>query len=123
MKLILVVDDDEELLRMTSRLLETLGYAALTAPDTAAALEALRSRSVDAVILDVVLGAENGWEALRRIRDAGQVPVVMMSGATMDEDAQRDADAMEAQGVLQKPFSSGDLADCLGGVFGRDNGR
>lgn len=117
MKLVLVVDDDENLSRMVSRLLESLGYAALTAPNTSAALEALRSRPVDAVLLDVVLGAENGWEALRRMRDAGQVPVVMMSGATMDEDSQRDAAAMEAQGVLQKPFSSGDLADCLKGLF------
>lgn len=117
MKLILVVDDDENLRRMVSRLLESLGYAALTAPDTAAALETLRARPVDAVLLDVVLGAENGWEALRRMRDAGRVPVVMMSGATMDEDAQRDAAAMEAQGVLQKPFTSGDLADCLSGLF------
>ena len=117
MKLILVVDDDENLRRMVSRLLESLGYAAVTAPDTASALEALRSRPVDAVLLDVVLGAENGWEALRRVRGAGRVPVVMMSGATMDEDAQRDAAAMEAQGVLQKPFTSGDLADCLDGLF------
>ena len=60
MKLILVVDDDESLRRMVSRLLETLGYAALTAADTARALETLRSEPVDAVLLDVVLGDENG---------------------------------------------------------------
>lgn len=123
MKLILVVDDDENLRRMVSRLLESLGYEGITASDTAQALEVLSAETVDAVLLDVVLGAENGWEALRRIRDAGRVPVVMMSGATMDEDAQRDAAAMEAQGVLQKPFTSGDLADCLSGVFGRPDGR
>lgn len=122
MKLILVVDDDDNLRRMVARLLESLGYKGITASDTAQALEALREESVDAVLLDVVLGAENGWEALRRIRDAGRVPVVMMSGATMDEDAQRDAAAMEAQGVLQKPFTSGDLADCLGTVLGRSDG-
>lgn len=117
MKLILVVDDDESLLHMSTRLLETLGYRGVSAPDTATALRLLRSDAVDAVLLDVVLGAENGWEALRLIREAGPVPVVMMSGATMDEDVSKDAAALEAQGVLQKPFTSGDLADCLKALF------
>lgn len=118
MKLILVVDDDESLRRMVSRLLESLGYAALTAADTARALEALRSEPVDAVLLDVVLGAENGWEALRRMRDAGRVPVVMMSGATMDEEVRRDASALGAQAVLQKPFEAHELLACLTSLFG-----
>lgn len=118
MKLILVVDDEDNLRRMITRLLDNLGFAALAASNEKDALKALTSGRVDAVLLDVVLGDENGWEALRRIREAGGVPVVMMSGATMDEDVRKDAMAMGAQGILQKPFETHDLLACLTAVLG-----
>lgn len=118
MKLILVVDDEDDLRRMTTRLLDGLGYAAVAAANEEEALAALASGRVDAVLLDVVLGDKNGWEALRRIREAGKVPVVMMSGATMDADVLKDALAMGAQDILQKPFETHDLLICLQGILG-----
>lgn len=118
MKLILVVDDDDNIRRMTTRLLDSLGYTSMGAANEDDALKALASGRVDAVLLDVVLGNENGWEALRRIREAGQVPVVMMSGATMDEDVRKDALAMGGQGILQKPFEIHNLLACLNGILG-----
>ena len=118
MKLILVIDDDDNLRRMTTRLLDSLGYSSVAAANSRDALKALSSGRIDAILLDVVLGDENGWEALRSIRQAGQVPVVMMSGATMDGDVHKDALAMGAQDVLQKPFETQDLLACLQGILG-----
>ena len=117
-KVILVVDDDENLRKMAVRLLASFGFSALAAADTAQTLNLLASERIDAVLLDVVLGGENGWETLRRIRLAGAVPVVMMSGATMDQDSEVDASAMEAQAVLQKPFGAQELLSCLEGILG-----
>ena len=117
MKTILVVDDETDLRRMICRMLTLHGFTAVGAETTAEALRALRSERVDAVMLDVVLGQENGWETLRLIREAGGVPFVMMSGATMDDDSQRDADVIGAQGTLQKPFESYELFDCLARVL------
>lgn len=113
MKVILVVDDDEPLRRMVGRMLASAGLEALTADNTAEALKSLGGGRVDAVLLDVVLGQENGWESLRRIREQGAVPVAMMSGATMDGDSLRDARTIGAQAVLQKPFERHELLACL----------
>lgn len=114
----MVVDDDHDLRRMVARLLAIHGISSVAAADTQEALAALASGRVDAVLLDVVLGAENGWETLRRIREAGAVPVVMMSGATMDEDTRKDALTMGAQAILAKPFESYELLNCLSRLIG-----
>lgn len=113
MKLILVVDDDEALRRMLTRQLASEGLECVAAETTEEALKTLAGGRVDAVLLDVVLGQENGWESLRRIREQGAVPVAMMSGATMDGDSLRDARTIGAQAVLQKPFERHELLACL----------
>lgn len=113
MKLILVVDDDEALRRMLTRQLAAEGLESVVAETTEEALKTLAGGRVDAVLLDVVLGQENGWESLRRIRELGAVPVAMMSGATMDGDSLRDARTIGAQAVLQKPFERHELLACL----------
>ncbi|MBI3299170.1 MAG: response regulator [Elusimicrobia bacterium] len=117
MKLILVVDDDEHLRRMVVRLLALHDIAAIAAANTDDVLKTLASGKVDAVLLDIVLGMENGWETMRLIREKSAVPVVMMSGAYMDEDARKDAAAIGAQAILQKPFESHELLACLNGLF------
>ncbi|TBR18293.1 response regulator [bacterium] len=118
MPMILVVDDDPDVRRMVTRLLVLHDFGAVAAETTEEAVRALASGRIDAVLLDVVLGQENGWETVRRIRETSAVPVVMMSGATMDGDSHKDADVIGAQGVLQKPFESHELFDCLARVLG-----
>lgn len=118
MKLILVVDDDAGIRHMVTRLLAGHSIGAVTAASTEEALKTLALGRVDAVLLDVTLGKENGWETLRHIRETSEVPVVMMSGSSMDVDACKDAVAMGAQGVLQKPFESQQLLNCLARLFG-----
>lgn len=113
MNLILVVDDDEALRRLLTRQLASAGLESVAADNTREALMILAGGGVDAVLLDVVLGQENGWEALRLIREHGSVPVAMMSGATMDGDSLRDARTIGAQAVLQKPFERRELLACL----------
>ena len=116
MKVILVVDDDADVRHMLTRLLASHGMAAEAAGSTEETLKILAAKRLDAVLLDVTLGLENGWETLRHIRETSAVPVGMMSGSAMDEDARKDAVAMGAQGVLQKPFEPQALLDSLAGI-------
>lgn len=113
MQLILVIDDDEALRRLLTRQLASEGFETVAAENSQEALKALAGGRIDAVLLDVVLGRENGWEVLRRIREHGAVPVAMMSGATMDGDSLRDARTIGAQAILQKPFERHELLACL----------
>lgn len=111
MKRILVVDDNEAFRGMLERTLKNNGLEALGASDTRQALAA--ASAADAVLLDIVLGLENGWETLRRLREVTQAPIVLMSGVGVDEDMRLDAKKLGAQDVLQKPFDLDRLLDCL----------
>jgi len=79
---ILVVDDQRDILELTSTVLAGAGYRVTTADSGAEALRALVRRSVDLVLLDINMPEMDGWETLRLIRadDAlRDLPVVMFS--------------------------------------------
>lgn len=110
MTTVLVVDDDAILCRMLNRSLKSLGYQVEGCGTTALALQRLSAGGIDAVLLDLVLGQENGWETLRLIRQKGRVPVLLLTGALVTEEMAEDARLMGAQGVVMKPFEAAELA-------------
>jgi DNA-binding response OmpR family regulator len=116
MKRVLVVDDRPEFLRMIERVLETHGHKPLLAADTKQAIEGVDE--ADLILLDVVLGLENGWDTLRKLRERTAAPIVVMSGADVDDEMRRDALALGAQDVLQKPFDVDSLLSCLARLLG-----
>ena len=116
MKRILVVDDDTDFLHMAARTLEKRGFSAIPVAGTQAALAALEQGRVDAVLLDVVLGRENGWETLRRLHESNPAPILLMSGA-VDDDMRIDAQKLGALGVIQKPFEWDSVIEKLSQVL------
>ena len=110
---ILVVDDDPTLREIIVRLLVKSGYVSLEAASTPAALEHIRAGAVNAVLIDVVLGGENGWDTVRQVREVTDVPILMMTGASVDKDTLRDAALLGTQGMLQKPFEADELLSLL----------
>jgi len=103
---VLVVDDEEALVRLATETLASLGYAAVGFTSGATALAAFRAEPgrFDAVLTDERMPGLPGSELIREmrgIRDA--LPVVLMSGYVGMENV--DADV-----VLRKPFSARDLA-------------
>lgn len=110
LKKLLVIDDDASLRRLLSRSLAEFGFAIEGREATQAGLDRLFLGGVDAVLLDVMLGMENGWETLRLIREKSAVPVLLMTGALVDDEVARDARLLGAQGVVKKPFELPELA-------------
>jgi DNA-binding response OmpR family regulator len=97
-----LVVDDEPSLRLLCRInLELDGYRVLEAPNVAEAEQALVAEPVDIVLLDVHVGPESGIELMRRLREKGGAPpVVLVTGsARLDEETQAEAD-----GIVGKPF-------------------
>ena len=101
---VLVVDDDEPLLALARLALQKHGLEVLTATTSAAAWERISTDPPDLVILDIVLPDMSGWELLRRIREAGDLPVLLLSGRDSDVDKARGLD-LGADDYLTKPFS------------------
>jgi DNA-binding response OmpR family regulator len=107
---VLVVDDEPPLRELV---IVTLGdaYACDEAADGDAALEQLRTRRYDMVMLDVMMPGRSGIDVLREMRSdeaLREIPVVVMSAwqSTQDIDA---ALAAGADGFLPKPFLLEDL--------------
>lgn len=117
MRRILVIDDNDSIRRMIVRCLEKQGIGALQAASTQQAQMALGQGGIDAIILDIVLGTENGWEILRHLRESSDVPVLMISGAQVDDETRLDAKHLGAQGVLPKPFTCSQLMESLSGLL------
>ena len=113
---ILLVEDDNVNREMTTRLLERMGHEVHTAGDGAAALEILRRRAYDVVLMDIQMPGMDGLEATRRLRSeqvpGGQPYVVALTASVMESDRERCRDAgMDA--FVSKPIRQDDLAEVL----------
>jgi two-component system phosphate regulon response regulator PhoB len=115
---VLVVEDDIEMGRMLAQLLEADGYHVEAAANCAEALTAVACREPSLVLLDVVLGDEDGRELLRELRLLSDVPVVFLTGRGLETDRIAGL-RMGADDYVVKPFSAGELAARIGSVLRR----
>ena len=108
MQRILVVDDDPEILSLLKRGLSYEGYAVETASNGAEALSKAREKEPDLVVLDVMMPEMDGVEVARRLRQAGDVPILMLTarGTVADRVAGLDGGADD---YLVKPFAFDEL--------------
>ena len=75
---LLVIDDEGDIRHLYAAELEDEGYEVCTAGNSSEALDLLRSREFDLVILDIQLDQESGLELLQKItRERGQLPVIL----------------------------------------------
>ena len=87
---LLVVDDDLAFRRSTAALLQADGHEVDVAPDATAAVEALRARAYDLVLLDLRMPGVDGIQLVETLRIWGEaVPVLMISGYGTVENAVR----------------------------------
>ena len=105
---ILVVDDEPHLVRAVRMYLELEGYTVLGAQSGEEALEAVRDRLPDLVVLDVMLPGLNGFETLQELRRISNVPVIMLTSLA-EEDNKVEGLALGADDYLAKPFSQKEL--------------
>jgi two-component system, OmpR family, KDP operon response regulator KdpE len=105
---ILLVDDDEALLRTLSMNLRVRGYGVLTALDGESALETLRRDAPDVVILDLGLPGVSGVDVLRELRRWSAVPVIVLSARHGSDDKVQALD-VGADDYVTKPFGVDEL--------------
>ena len=82
----LVVDDEPQMTIIIEYALQTQGFTVLTAHDGATALNLLRTRAVDLVVLDVMMPAMDGITLCGRIRARSDVPVMLLTALSQHED-------------------------------------
>jgi two-component system response regulator MprA len=105
---VLVVEDDERIASMLRRGLIFEGYEVVVAHTGTAALEKARERMPDLVVLDLMLPEMNGVEVCRRLRAAGDVPILMLTAKESVPDRVAGLDA-GADDYMVKPFAFDEL--------------
>lgn len=83
---ILVVDDEKEIRDLIGIYLTNENYEVLKAADGLEALNFLKKREVDLIILDVMMPKMDGIEACMKIRENNNVPIIMLSAKSEDMD-------------------------------------
>jgi PAS domain S-box-containing protein len=116
---VLIVDDEEPLVRLATRTLEELGYAPAGFTSSAAALSAFRAEPerFHALITDERMPGMSGSALIREVRNIRRsMPIVLMSGY-IGEPLPYGAREAGADEVLKKPLSARELATSLARVL------
>ncbi len=101
---ILVVDDEELLVKGIKFNLQNEGYEVITGTDGAQAIALAKDPSVSLIVLDVMMPEIDGLEACRRIREFSNVPIIMLTARSQDMDKLLGFE-QGADDYLTKPFN------------------
>jgi len=117
-KLILVVDDEERMARFIRLNLEHDGFQVVEAYRGMQAINEIREKMPDVVILDVMMPDIDGFEVLQLIRETSQVPVIMLTAKGEEDDRVRGLE-LGADDYVTKPFSPRELVSRVRAVLRR----
>jgi len=119
---LLVVEDDPNIVELLSASLRFAGFTVNTAESGAAAVEAARDSRPDLVVLDVMLPDLDGFEVIKRMRDAGiRIPVVFLTARDATDDKIRGL-TLGGDDYVTKPFSLEELTARIRAVLRRSAG-
>ena len=105
---ILIIEDDEGIVRVLRRALSYEGYTVDTALDGENGLYIARDHHPDLVILDLMLPGMDGIEVCQRLRSGGSVPILMLTAKDAIQDRVQGLDA-GADDYMTKPFELDEL--------------
>jgi len=117
-KKVLVVDDDAKTVELVKLYLNRDGYRVITAYDGTEALQLARENQPDLIVLDIMLPGINGLEICRILRKESDVPIIMLTALTTDDDRLTGLD-LGADDYVTKPFSPRELAARVRAVLRR----
>jgi DNA-binding response OmpR family regulator len=117
-RIILVVDDEERMVRFIRLNLEHDGFQVTQAYRGMQAIQVMRDEMPDLVLLDVMMPDIDGFEVLRLIREISAVPVIMLTAKGEEEDRVRGLE-LGADDYVTKPFSPRELVSRVKAVLRR----
>jgi DNA-binding response OmpR family regulator len=125
-KLILVVDDEDEIRKLLKRLLAQKGYRVLEADRGLLALRLVKEHLPDLIILDAMLPELHGFDIARRIKGSakyGHIPIIMVSavyrGWQIAEDLKQNYGVEQ---YIEKPFRMAEVIDAVQRLLSRGGG-
>lgn len=101
---LLLVDDEEEIIKLMQIYLKNEGYRLLTAHDGIEALEIVTKEPIDLMVLDIMMPRMDGLEACIKIRETQKFPIIMLSAKGQELDKINGL-SVGADDYVTKPFS------------------
>ena len=117
-KKILVVDDEERMLRFIRLNLEQDGFQVIEAIKGHEALDKMRTALPDLILLDVMLPDIDGFDLLKMIREISTIPVIMLTAKGEEDDRVKGLE-LGADDYITKPFSPRELISRVKAVLRR----
>lgn len=117
-KTILVIDDDEKLNSLLKDYLSEFSFKVITETNPEQALNLLKRKTPDLIILDIMLPGMDGFEVCRRIRKSYDIPVIMLTARGKVEDRIVGLE-LGADDYLPKPFEPRELVARIQSVLRR----
>jgi len=114
-KLILVVDDHPKVLAFIAIDLKLRGFDVICAESGPAALELVKTKKPDLILLDILMPGMSGFEVLEKLRAFSDVPVIAFSASPENKAPALRAGAND---FMPKPFDSDDMAARIALVLG-----
>ena len=115
---ILVVDDEPKISKMIEDYLNAVGFAVDTASNGTQALARIEASLPDLLVLDVMMPGIDGFDVVRRIREAYDVPVILLTARASESDKLIGLE-LGADDYITKPFSMKELAARIRAVLRR----
>ncbi len=123
-KVVLVVDDEEDIRNYLSMALEDAGFTVLTASDGFEALEIARKERPDLISLDLVMPKRSGakfYQDLQRDPQLAKIPVILVTGHARDDQGKPDFDELTMSGIgvyLEKPVKPVKYVEAVSNMLG-----
>ncbi|MDD5338359.1 MAG: response regulator transcription factor [Dehalococcoidales bacterium] len=117
-KKVLVVDDDVKTVELVKLYLNRDGYHVITSYNGKEALRLAREGHPDLIVLDLMLPGMNGLDVCRILRQESDVPIIMLTALTTDDDRLTGLN-LGADDYVSKPFSPRELAARVRAVLRR----
>ena len=122
MKRVLVVDDEEMIVRTVRAYLEREGFKTYAAYDGEEALQEFADKGPDLIVLDLMLPKMSGIDVTKRIRTRSNVPIIMLTAKAAETDRIVGLE-LGADDYVVKPFSPRELVARVRAVLRRSEGK
>jgi DNA-binding response OmpR family regulator len=116
--LVLGVDDEGGILRLIDAELTSQGFRVMTASTAEEALKVAEEHRPDIAVLDIMMPDINGLELMRRLREHGSMPIILLSAKNANADKVRGLE-LGADDYLAKPFDPEELSARVRAVLRR----
>jgi len=120
-KMIMIVDDEPNTVELVKLVLETEGYETSVAYSGSEALEKIKTKKPDMILLDIMMPLMDGWAVRTKLSEENEtkdIPIIMLTAKAQPIDRMIGLHVVEVADYITKPFGRRELVDRVRAVLG-----